>query len=510
MLLKVRNTLAKVKTAVVLTAALLSVLFFTLRKFMQDPDFFWHLRTGQWILQHGQVPKVDVFSWYGVGKNLLWVAHEWLSDVLLYLASVKIGFAGLDILFAFFLFLLLWLCVEYTDIRLRRFHPTLGDTTRGVVLALCLMLSYLVLFPFVAVRPQLVSLILIVACAILFEKGKDWWTVPLILLGVNLHGGFWPLYFAVAAFYLLPRRKLWLLGAIGLLPFLTPNFQWTFLYPFYGMLDKSMTAYILEWQPAKLFVAGPSLFLSLSILLMLLLPKKKMGPWSALAIILVTVEAMRSIRFAILLPVFLIPIFVAFVDYDRITAILAGISNHRVARSYQRWRDTTLRLGTSSETLVAWDRKLLEGISISLIAVLLGGTIFAIYINRDSSNANLVQNSDFPVGAVAYLKQHPDAASNLLNEYGIGGYLLYNDIPTFVDGRTDPFLKNFNPGTNIFDEYFKSFYSLSTSPSQTIKKYGIRNVLWLKGTALYTYVLDEPSHFSIIYQDSYYFLARVN
>src|SRR6187200_1203291 len=33
-----------------------------------DQDIWWHLRTGQWIAEHGQVPVTDPFSQYGQGK----------------------------------------------------------------------------------------------------------------------------------------------------------------------------------------------------------------------------------------------------------------------------------------------------------------------------------------------------------------------------------------------------------------------------------------------------------
>jgi hypothetical protein len=37
-----------------------------------DPDIWWHLRTGQWIIEHAQVPGTDPFSAYGTGNH--WVA----------------------------------------------------------------------------------------------------------------------------------------------------------------------------------------------------------------------------------------------------------------------------------------------------------------------------------------------------------------------------------------------------------------------------------------------------
>jgi hypothetical protein len=47
-----------------------------------DPDLWWHLRTGQWIVETGHVPHSDPFSFTRAGRA--WVAHEWLSEAVFY------------------------------------------------------------------------------------------------------------------------------------------------------------------------------------------------------------------------------------------------------------------------------------------------------------------------------------------------------------------------------------------------------------------------------------------
>jgi hypothetical protein len=47
-----------------------------------DPDLWWHLRTGQWIVETGHVPHSDPFSFTRAGEP--WVSHEWLSEVVFY------------------------------------------------------------------------------------------------------------------------------------------------------------------------------------------------------------------------------------------------------------------------------------------------------------------------------------------------------------------------------------------------------------------------------------------
>ena len=46
---------------------------------LSDGDTGWHLRAGQWMLEHGQVIHHDVFSFSKAGEP--WFAWEWLWDV---------------------------------------------------------------------------------------------------------------------------------------------------------------------------------------------------------------------------------------------------------------------------------------------------------------------------------------------------------------------------------------------------------------------------------------------
>ena len=58
-----------------------------------DPDIWWHLRTGQWIVEHGAVPTTDPFSSFGLGKP--WVAYSWLFELLVYGLYRGLGLCGI-------------------------------------------------------------------------------------------------------------------------------------------------------------------------------------------------------------------------------------------------------------------------------------------------------------------------------------------------------------------------------------------------------------------------------
>jgi hypothetical protein len=51
------------------------------RTLLGDGDTGWHIRTGEWILAHGRVPRQDIFSF--TRPDATWYAWEWLSDVLM-------------------------------------------------------------------------------------------------------------------------------------------------------------------------------------------------------------------------------------------------------------------------------------------------------------------------------------------------------------------------------------------------------------------------------------------
>src|SRR5262245_23426070 len=76
----------------VLTAFLLGCLE------MGDSDIWWHLRGGQWILEHGRVPHLDPFTFGSADK--VWIDIHWGYEVVLALAHRAGGVADVVLLAA--------------------------------------------------------------------------------------------------------------------------------------------------------------------------------------------------------------------------------------------------------------------------------------------------------------------------------------------------------------------------------------------------------------------------
>jgi hypothetical protein len=85
-----------VRFRVLVTAAIYAIpLLVALRPVgdpVYDPDIWWHLRAGQWVVEHGGVPANDPFSLPGLNKP--WVAYSWLYEVLVYELYRWLGLVG--------------------------------------------------------------------------------------------------------------------------------------------------------------------------------------------------------------------------------------------------------------------------------------------------------------------------------------------------------------------------------------------------------------------------------
>ena len=74
---------------------------------LSDGDFWFHLKTGEYILNTGLIPKQELFSFTSFGSP--WIAHGWLSGLIFYVMYSKTGFYPLMALFALLTTLAFWI-----------------------------------------------------------------------------------------------------------------------------------------------------------------------------------------------------------------------------------------------------------------------------------------------------------------------------------------------------------------------------------------------------------------
>ena len=145
-----------------------------------DPDLWWHLRTGQWIVETGHIPHTDPFSFTREGSP--WISHEWLSEVIFYELWKRGGPAALIVFSSLVTsagFLLLYMRCPGKP------HWAAAATVLGAIASA----------PSWGARPQMFTFALASLLLWLIERGEEQpilllWIPPLFLLWLNLHGGF--------------------------------------------------------------------------------------------------------------------------------------------------------------------------------------------------------------------------------------------------------------------------------------------------------------------------------
>ena len=151
---------------------------------LADADTGWHIRTGEFILATHSVPHTDLFSYTRAGQP--WYAWEWLYDALLAGIHHVAGLNGVVFFTALVIALTYALLFRLLLRRSGNFAVAAGLTLLAASTAQIHMLA----------RPHVVSWLFTLIWVDLlyrFEEGNHaalFWLPPLMLLWVNLHGGF--------------------------------------------------------------------------------------------------------------------------------------------------------------------------------------------------------------------------------------------------------------------------------------------------------------------------------
>ncbi|MEF3307136.1 hypothetical protein [Paenibacillus sp. GYB003] len=87
-------------------------------------------------------------------------------------------------------------------------------------------------------------------------------------------------------------------------------------------------------------------------------------------------------------------------------------------------------------------------------------------------------NDKYPVQALQWIKEHSEN-KRIFNNYNWGGFLLYHDIPAFIDGRTDIYMLTTYNRSTIFRDYLDAHSNLDAM-NRVIDGYRIDRFLLAK------------------------------
>ena len=411
-----------------------------------DPDFGWHLKTGELILERG-VPKVDWYSY--TMPDFPWVDHEWLTDVLIYKLHSVFGYQSLLLLF-----LSLTALAFIIFIKIEHFYIYLVPVLFGFLS----VLSYL------GLRPQIITAFFVaISWKVLIDFLKKdnkgfhlfYLTPILFLIWVNLHGGFAAGIFVLSLVLALEifKRTIVFERMMGLRFFqgqysekistqktillfwiLVLSFLATLINP-YGIRiyeevfrtvgDNFLRFHIAEWLP--LFGTGASaltiFYLALTVGLLAVL-RKKIEPNKTVLLTVFLVLSFLSQRHFLIFVILSIPVL-----SEMILILKEEIKPERV-------------------------KMLFSGFGRLAVTFFIFALLFSGFFQNTKRLLKRENQIDYPSdSAIAFLRSLP-LSENLFNDYGWGGYLIWKlpERKLFIDGRMPSWRQN---GQFTFGDYIK-------------------------------------------------------
>jgi hypothetical protein len=444
-----------------------------------DLDIWWHLKVGDWMVEHHAVPHTGILSRTAAGRP--WVAYSWGYEVLLSRAYRWFGLVGIGV-FGVLLTLAVAYSIYWMALRLSgRFWwaCALGTVT-------CSAFLYN-LMP----RPVFISMALFTVTLTLILEAKRsghvqllYWLLPLFVLWANLHIQFLYGLFLVGLLFGVSLMQ-FVAERLGITPsfVLPPTLPTTTLGAVFagcliasciGPYSYQLYVVIAEYSKAQVpYVMIRELqainFRAYSHYVQLLLTgagffalgwRKKIDPFKLALLVVAGVVGFRTMRDSWFICI----------------AAAACIADFPAMQT--EWRRT--------ET---WPEKSGVAVFVALALVLVARDA-----GFDQRGLDRAISSMYPVKALNYLRQN-QAPGPLYNTLDWGGFLTWYmpDYPVAIDGRNDLYGDDLD---RLFFDTENGGESYATDPYLN----GAGVVVLQKSKPLAGLLMSDP-RFSLVYQD---------
>ena len=405
---------------------------------MGDADFWFYLKTGEYILQTGAIPRTELWSFTFPGNP--YIAHGWLAGVIFYVLYQWVGLKFLIFLFALLTAIAFWIAFKRANA-----HPFFAGAATLVAVWAAL--------PNIGVRPRVFTILLTsIFLAVLgrLARGvKDRWIwvlIPLMTFWVNIHGGFFIglMLIGLTAVGLVidywagvldepetlrSRLRLLVIVFAGcvLAGLLNPYGIKPYTAPITLLRSSIWQDLIVDWMSPDFHRSSttPLLILILGTIGALTLSPKRPKPSEVLLFVTTLYSTLKIQRNAVVLLLVSAPLF----------------SNY-----FQIWLDSTrfgkpFALGREGKS----DRRLALLLTIALLAPLFA---FAYKLKVTVYSTPTQYSLRVPVKAVEYLNQNGIGGNTFTQPNVWGGYLIWAapNNRVYIDGRDaypDTFVKDF-------------------------------------------------------------------
>jgi hypothetical protein len=443
-----------------------------------DPDIWWHMRAGEWVLQNHTVPRTNFLSTAGYGSP--WVLYSWIFDVTVAGLYRVFGLLGPVIIYPVTMSLLI-------AAMLWRLTARFGlDFWKRV---LVMSLSLAALAPVCSPRPGLCSvLFLLVELDVLVHSGRNHssrtiYLLPfLFVLWANVHVQFVYGLFVLGLFALEPLMEpaverlkgkpaterqpaghgLFLLCICIVATLANPYFLRLYEVILGLVTQTGQYRYISELQPPTFRSLGGVAELLLILVAWAALVHRRNFCWIPICFLLVgSVFAFRTVR-------------------DVWFAVLAAV----------------FAIGASSRQGDVESLRASRWISAAAVFLTLLGSLLIAKVHP-LSQAQLWKDTadEFPVAAVNFVKSQR-LSGPLYNDWNWGGFLIWDlpTIPVFVDSRTNI------PGDEILERSIAVWSGVSDWPADP--HVANAHLIIANSNNALTSLLRFDPRFRVAYEDS--------
>lgn len=392
------------------------------KSLLQDGDTLWHIAAGRWILSNGVIPEQDPFS--HTMRGAPWIAHEWLSEIVLALAHDGGGWTAVMALAALAFALTVALLARALLRWLEPIHVVLVS-----VLAVLMTAGHLLARPHVLAMPLMLAWVIGLVRAREEERAPSLWLLPVMTLWANLHGGFTlglALVGALAAEAVITAHgrgqavaalRSWgtflVLGTLAAL--LTPHGTHAFVFTWQVMVEDSFAlTRIGEWRSPDFHKFQPLEAWLLALMALALHQGLRLPPMRLLLLLGLVHLSLKHIRnvelLGLLAPLLLAPAF---------------------ALQWQRLRGAAPQFDGADRLMRSLARPAEPG------AVLVGALLLAVATLGIARGNPPAPHEKIAPAAALRAVQAAGITGPVFNDYSWGGYLIYTGVPPFIDGRAD-------------------------------------------------------------------------
>jgi len=452
---------------------------------VQDPDFWWHIRIGRWMVENGRLPSTDIFT-YTV-PNHVWTDHEYFTEILMWLIYSSTGAIGIGIFFGLITYAGFYLM--YRQVRREPF----------VMVGVGLALGAVAGAPIWGPRAQMITFAL--TCLELYwlqgylsGRSRALQLIPLLMaLWANLHGG-WVIGFVWLGVAFMAELIGWawnpsnpahrahvrflaiITAASAVAVLATPHGFSLYLYPFQTVASAAQEKLIVEWFSPDFHQPFLRPFELMVFLLIVGFALRRPSLYDVLLSLVALALALQSVRNV---------------------ALFVAATTPVLIRSYSEyWKEISAARGWK---LRLPTRRIFALITaLALLVVTLATTVHIVNEISPSHQKSLTA-SNYPEGAADWLAAHPEVGTKMYNQYGWGGYLDYRLYPQ-PNRRVFIFGEAALMGDDLLNDY-EDIQTLRSNWRTLLDKYGVDYVVYNRGEALANVLVTDPG-WKIVYQDS--------